>query len=52
VKTSGPTVGEQTVNVDGEVKSPSKKKSKTLSRKSKRDKDVVEVDKDLVEVED
>jgi hypothetical protein len=54
VKTSGPshTIGEQVVNVDEEVKSLSKKKSRTLSRKSKRDRDVVDVDKDLVEVED
>jgi hypothetical protein len=49
---SSPVVGEQTVNVEGEVKSRSKKKSRTLSRKTKRDKDVLEVDKELVEVED
>jgi hypothetical protein len=54
VKTSSPspTVGEQAVNVEEEVKSPSKKKSRTLSWKTKRDRDVVDVDKDLVEVED
>jgi hypothetical protein len=54
VKTSGPnpTAVDQAVNAEGEVKSPSKKKSRTLSRKTKRDKDVVEVDKELYEVED
>jgi hypothetical protein len=47
VKTSSPNpaaVG-QAANAEGEVKSPSKKKSRTLARKTKRDKDVVEVDK-------
>jgi archaellum component FlaC len=54
VKTSGPNpaaVG-QAANVEGEVKSPTKKKSRTLSRKTKKDRDVTEVDKDLIEVED
>ena len=48
VKTFGPNyaaVG-QAANVEGEVKSPTKKKSRTLSRKTKKDRDVTEVDKD------
>jgi hypothetical protein len=54
VKTSspGPAVGEQAPNVGGEVKSPLKKKSRILSRKTKKDQDVVDVDKELVEVDD
>jgi hypothetical protein len=54
VKTSSPspTAVDQAAHADGEVKSPSKKKSRTLSRKSQRDKDVVEVEKELIEVED
>jgi hypothetical protein len=53
VKTSSPspTAVDQAAHADGEVKSPSKKKSRTFSRKSKRDKDVV-VEKELVEVDD
>jgi hypothetical protein len=49
---SSPVVGEQAANVEGEIKSPLKKKSRTTSRKTKRDKDGVDVDKELVEVED
>jgi hypothetical protein len=45
-------VVDQAANAEGEVKSPSKKKSRTLSRKTKRDKDVAEADKELYEVED
>ncbi|KAK2428825.1 hypothetical protein QL285_027313 [Trifolium repens] len=54
VKTSGPspTTVDQAANAEGEVKSPSMKKSRTLSWKTKKDKDVVEVDKELYEVED
>jgi hypothetical protein len=37
---------------EGEVKSPLKKKSRTLARKTKKDPEVVEVDKDLVGVDD
>jgi hypothetical protein len=45
VKTSSP-------KVEGEVKSPAKKRSKTLSRKSKKDDSLAEEHKDLVETED
>ncbi|KAK2363674.1 hypothetical protein QL285_088629 [Trifolium repens] len=38
--------------IEGEVKSPAKKRSKTLSRKSKKDDSLAEEYKDLVETED
>jgi hypothetical protein len=37
---------------EGEVKSPKKKKTRTLSRKNRKDQEVVDVDKDLAEVDD
>jgi hypothetical protein len=54
VKMSGPSpvVADQAANAEEEAKSPVKKKSRTLSRKTKRDKDVVEVDKELHGVDD
>jgi hypothetical protein len=54
VKTSSPkpaAVG-QAVDVEGEVKSPVKKKLRTLSRKTKKNVDMTEAPKDLVEIED
>ncbi|KAK2444655.1 hypothetical protein QL285_015664 [Trifolium repens] len=48
---SSPVVGEKAAKVEGEVKSPLKKKSRTLSRKTKKDQEVVDVDNDLAEVE-
>jgi hypothetical protein len=37
---------------EGEVKSPKKKKTRTLFRKNRKDQEVVDVDKDLAEVDD
>jgi hypothetical protein len=53
VKPSGssPTAGEKVAVTEGEVKSPAKKRSKTLSRRSKRDDSLAEAHKDLVEVD-
>ncbi|KAK2391053.1 hypothetical protein QL285_064547 [Trifolium repens] len=54
VKTSGPNPAavRQAANAGGEVKSPAKKKSRTLSRKTRKDVDMTEAHKDLVEIED
>jgi hypothetical protein len=42
----------QVANAGGEAKSPAKKKSRVMSRKAKKDVDMTEVHKDLVEIED
>jgi hypothetical protein len=54
VKTPGasPVAADQAANAEEEAKSPVKKKLRTLSRKTKRDKDVVEVDKKLHGIDD
>ncbi|WJX45416.1 hypothetical protein P8452_32298 [Trifolium repens] len=49
---SSPVAGKQAAKVEGEVKSPLKKKSRILSRKNRKDQEVVDVDKELVEVDD
>jgi hypothetical protein len=49
---SSPVAGERAAKVEGEVKSPLKKKSRILSRKNKKDQEMVDVDRDLVEVDD
>jgi hypothetical protein len=41
---SSPVVGEQADTIEGEVKSPLKKKSRILSRKNKKDQGPVDVD--------
>ena len=54
VKASGSNAAAvgQAANAGGEVKSPAKKKSRVLSRKAKKDVDMTEAHKDLVEIED
>ncbi|KAK2443242.1 hypothetical protein QL285_014363 [Trifolium repens] len=48
---SGPVGVEEVAKPEGEVKSPAKKKLRRLSRKGKKDQDVVETDKDLVDID-
>jgi hypothetical protein len=48
---SGSVAGEKVVATEGEVKSPAKKRSKTLSRRSKKDDSLAKAHKDLVEVD-
>jgi hypothetical protein len=49
---SGPVGVEEVAKPEGEAKSPVKKKLRRLSRKGKKDQDVVETDKDLVDIDD
>jgi hypothetical protein len=49
---SSSAAGEKAAKTEGEVKSPVKKKLRGLSRKNKKDQEMVDVDKDLVEVDD
>ncbi|WJX33912.1 hypothetical protein P8452_22076 [Trifolium repens] len=49
---SSPVAGEKAAKTEGEVKSAVKKKLRGLSRKNKKDQDMVDVDKDLVEADD
>ncbi|KAK2442993.1 hypothetical protein QL285_014136 [Trifolium repens] len=49
---SGPVAVEEVAKTEGEMKSPVKKKLRRLSRKGKKDQDVVELDKDLVDVDE
>jgi hypothetical protein len=44
--------GEKAAKTEGGIKSPAKKKLKGLSRKGKKDQEVVETDKDLVDVDE
>jgi hypothetical protein len=48
---SGPVAGEKVAKTEGEMKSPVKKKLRGLSRKGKKDQEMAEVDKDLIDVD-
>ncbi|WJX77800.1 hypothetical protein P8452_61074 [Trifolium repens] len=48
---SGPVAVEKVAKTEGEMKSPVKKKLMGLSRKGKKDQDMAEVDKDLIDVD-
>jgi hypothetical protein len=48
---SGSLAGEKVAKSEGETKSPVKKKLRGLSRRSKKDQDMAEVDKDLIDVD-
>jgi hypothetical protein len=48
---SGSLAGEKVAKSEGETKSPVEKKLRGLSRRSKKDQDMAEVDKDLIDVD-